>query len=213
MTPVYCHDHQPRVAPVTTATMATSTAHPPIESVSTTMDRPAASITRAPPSKLYDCWACPRMSTDTYCYFKIGRSTNPTRRMYQVMNQCGYQPRLLDVMPAWTRTGATLQQQQRKTRPGKAERWTKCPLSHRVERLIHLELASLYPSTGGFKCKACGSTHREWFRVKRPMVLDDTGAQRPMTDHEVWLEKIRPVMLHWVRYGVVASATLTSHHT
>ncbi|ORX61328.1 DUF1766-domain-containing protein [Hesseltinella vesiculosa] len=146
----------------------------------------------------------PRVSTDHYCYFKIGRSTNPARRMHQVSNRCGYHPRLLDVMPSQRYSAQSKSKR-------KAERWTKCPLSHRVERLIHLELSSLYPSAGGFKCKSCGTTHREWFRVKRPTIHQDGNEPgRLMTDQEVWLEKIRPIMLHWIRYSVAVSATLAA---
>ena len=38
----------------------------------------------------------------------------------------------------------------------------KCPHIHRVERLIHLELAAKQVKR---KCEACGKEHREWFEV------------------------------------------------
>ncbi|KAI8340219.1 meiotically up-regulated gene 113-domain-containing protein [Chlamydoabsidia padenii] len=202
----YCHDHNP------------TTLTPFVTSISTQTKR---SIECSP---IYDCWSLwigkhigprkrqqiqqemvkplspkdesgylyayrltsgPRVSTDKYCYFKIGRTTNPTRRMGSVVQKCQHQPELLDILPA----------------PGRSFS-RRCPFSHRVERLIHIELSAMYPITGNaFKCQGCGSEHREWFRVKRPWV-----GKRSMTDQEVWAERIRPVMLHWIKYGVAISA-------
>ncbi|KAI8086765.1 meiotically up-regulated gene 113-domain-containing protein [Halteromyces radiatus] len=143
----------------------------------------------------------PRVPTTLYCYFKIGRSTNPTRRMFQVKSTCHYHPKLLDIIPRKVKNN-------QEDDISRHDQLQKCPLSHRVERLIHLELTSLYPITGGFKCQVCGTTHREWFRVKRPLVQVEKNKTRRMTDQEVWMTKIRPIMLHWIRYGVVASASL-----
>lgn len=134
----------------------------------------------------------PRVSTAKFCYFKIGRSTNPTRRMGSVIKRCQHNPQLLDILPATQRTTKS-----------PTSSLVKCPLSHRVERLIHIELSAMYPSTGSFKCDGCGTEHREWFRVARPWV-----GTRMMTDQEVWTHKIRPVVLHWMKYGVAASAIL-----
>ena len=39
----------------------------------------------------------------------------------------------------------------------------KVPHAHRVERLIHLELAEQRVMK---KCDACGKDHREWFEVE-----------------------------------------------
>ncbi|CAO3599728.1 unnamed protein product [Absidia cylindrospora] len=156
----------------------------------------------------------PRVSTHHYCYFKIGRSINPTRRVLQVIQKCNYQPKLLDIIPGKRRTAKQYHQDKTILQTGDYDgRMLKCPISHRVERLIHMELAALYPSTGGFKCQGCGTTHREWFRVKRPMVQvqdADAGGEkwRRMTDQEVWMNNIRPVMLHWIQYGAAACALL-----
>lgn len=135
----------------------------------------------------------PRVSTTQFCYFKIGRSINPARRMGSVIQRCQHNPQLLDILPATQKSRTILPMSS----------MVKCPLSHRVERLVHIELSAMYPSTGSFKCKGCGSEHREWFRVARPCVGD-----RMMTDQEVWAQKIRPVVLHWMKYGVAASAVL-----
>lgn len=43
----------------------------------------------------------------------------------------------------------------------------KVPHSHKVERLIHIELAGLgIRVKDDEKCAACGREHREWFRVE-----------------------------------------------
>jgi hypothetical protein len=39
----------------------------------------------------------------------------------------------------------------------------KVPHAHRVERLIHLELADQRVIK---QCDACGKTHKEWFKVE-----------------------------------------------
>jgi hypothetical protein len=39
----------------------------------------------------------------------------------------------------------------------------KVPHAHRVERLIHIELAEQRVMK---KCDSCGSNHREWFEVE-----------------------------------------------
>ncbi|KAH8664501.1 hypothetical protein BX600DRAFT_464562 [Xylariales sp. PMI_506] len=41
------------------------------------------------------------------------------------------------------------------------------PHSHKVERLIHLELAGagMRVSDRGTTCPSCGKAHREWFEV------------------------------------------------
>lgn len=40
----------------------------------------------------------------------------------------------------------------------------KVPNANRIERLIHIELASKRAQDSG-KCAACGREHREWFEV------------------------------------------------
>ncbi len=41
------------------------------------------------------------------------------------------------------------------------------PHSHKVERLVHLELAGRgLRLSDGDKCRACGKEHREWFEVE-----------------------------------------------
>ncbi|KAI9303812.1 hypothetical protein BJ944DRAFT_164773, partial [Cunninghamella echinulata] len=42
----------------------------------------------------------PKASTNSHCYFKIGRAKNPIKRMIQVAHQCHYIPSLLDILPS-----------------------------------------------------------------------------------------------------------------
>ncbi|CAO3622972.1 unnamed protein product [Cunninghamella echinulata] len=131
----------------------------------------------------------PKASTNSHCYFKIGRAKNPIKRMVQVANQCHYIPSLLDILPSDEKRIISY-----------------CPISHRVEKLIHLELSYLFtPNT--FQCTGCGQSHREWIRVKRPFIQDTQGNKVLMTDHQVYVEKIRPIVLHWIQYGLVVSLT------
>lgn len=144
----------------------------------------------------------PRVSRPTHAYFKIGRTTNPHRRMYQVSNVCKIEPKIIELVPSFPLSEQNhILPTNLEVLEEKLENVPKCPISHRVERLIHLELSSLYKKAG-YKCPHCGCTHREWIKVTRKYHPDGT----PMTDRELWLSSIRPVILKWVQYGVVASA-------
>lgn len=144
----------------------------------------------------------PRVSKDTHAYFKIGRTTDPIRRMNQVANVCKLEPNIIELFPSFplVKKQKTLLKDVEVLKASLPE-IPKCPLPHRVERLIHLELSSLYRQAG-FKCINCGKTHREWIRVNRR--VGPNG--KPMTDTELWLACIRPVILKWVQYGVAVSA-------
>lgn len=162
----------------------------------------------------------PRVSQVEHAYFKIGRAENPHRRMYQVTRSCNFIPKIVEVIPRFpekTSAAAVVvaQEEQMVMSANEEEALqvdssemrneTKCPMSHRVERLIHLELASQY-QRAGFKCDECGSTHREWFRVDRRRHPDGTL----MTDQELWQSDIRPIVLKWIQFGVAASALKNS---
>ncbi|KAK4510845.1 uncharacterized protein ATC70_005280 [Mucor velutinosus] len=153
----------------------------------------------------------PRVSQVEHAYFKIGRAQNPHRRMYQVARSCNLIPKLVEVIPKFPEKPSAQDKQwimpvnvdldasQVDNDSNAME--TKCPMSHRVERLIHLELASQY-QRAGFKCDKCGSTHREWFRVDRRRHANG----KLMTDQELWHSDIRPIVLKWIQFGVVATA-------
>ncbi|KAG2220416.1 hypothetical protein INT45_000641 [Circinella minor] len=138
----------------------------------------------------------PRVPTSRYAYFKIGRAIDPYRRMYQVSQRCKYTPEILELFPHLP-----------SKQPSSLISLPKCPISHRVERLIHLELSAQF-STAGFQCHECGTAHREWFRVPRLQQQEQKGNKFviKMTDQELWNLHIRPVILKWFQYGVAVSA-------
>ncbi|CAF9921192.1 MAG: hypothetical protein HETSPECPRED_004459 [Heterodermia speciosa] len=103
---------------------------------------------------------------------KIGRASNVQRRMNEWTRQCGYDLSLVRFYPylpsapsplpspsraSHSRTGRGSSQE-----PGGATAPHKVPHAHKVERLIHLELADQRVKKN---CEACGKEHREWFEV------------------------------------------------
>lgn len=111
---------------------------------------------------------------------KIGRANNVTRRMHEWTRQCGYSLSLVRYYPYVPSTPSPSPQpspqgspansrqpsynNQRPSDPNRrvSEGVRKVPHAHRVERLIHIELASQRVMK---KCEACGKDHREWFEV------------------------------------------------
>ncbi|KAJ4353898.1 uncharacterized protein N0V89_005628 [Didymosphaeria variabile] len=108
---------------------------------------------------------------------KIGRANNVTRRMHEWTRQCGYSLSLVRYYPYVPSTPSPSPQaspagsrrpsyiNQRPSDPSRrvSEGVRKVPHAHRVERLIHIELASQRVMK---KCDACGKDHREWFEVE-----------------------------------------------
>lgn len=108
---------------------------------------------------------------------KIGRANNVTRRMHEWTRQCGYSLSLVRYYPYVSSTPTPSPQgssahsrhssyiNQRPSDAGRrvSEGVRKVPHAHRVERLIHIELASQRVTK---KCDACGRDHKEWFEVE-----------------------------------------------
>ncbi|KXX78771.1 hypothetical protein MMYC01_204408 [Madurella mycetomatis] len=85
---------------------------------------------------------------------KIGRATNVQRRLNEWQRQCGYNLSLIRYYP-YVPSGS----------PAAEPR--KIPHSHKVERLVHIELTGRgFRVTDREKCEACGKEHREWFEVE-----------------------------------------------
>ncbi|KAH8552674.1 meiotically up-regulated gene 113-domain-containing protein [Umbelopsis sp. PMI_123] len=114
-------------------------------------------------------------STATHALFKIGRTKNLHRRMYQWVSKCEYVPQLVECFP-------------------RTEDEEQVRFSHRVERLIHIELSDRYRADAEI-CGGCGGVHREWFKVTR-----DKG----MSDKDMWLI-LREVVVRWVNYVAKAA--------
>ena len=88
---------------------------------------------------------------------KIGRASNVQRRMNEWTRQCGYNLSLVRFYPYVTTS----------SRPSTSTIMPsstpqKVPHAHKVERLIHLELADQRVKRS---CESCGKEHREWFEV------------------------------------------------
>ncbi len=97
---------------------------------------------------------------------KIGRATNVQRRLNEWQRQCGYDLSLVRYYPYVPSGGSS---------PGGGggeiasaeEVARKIPHSHKVERLVHIELAGRGMRVADReKCEACGRDHREWFEVE-----------------------------------------------
>jgi hypothetical protein len=86
---------------------------------------------------------------------KIGRAANVHRRMNQWQRQCGYAIEMLRFYP-YVPGGSD-------SSSGAVPRMT--PHAHRVERLVHIELAGMGLRANMGTCDACGREHREWFEV------------------------------------------------
>ncbi|EXA43867.1 hypothetical protein FOVG_08713 [Fusarium oxysporum f. sp. pisi HDV247] len=86
---------------------------------------------------------------------KIGRAANVQRRLNQWQRQCGHEVEILRYYPYL---------------PGSQESSGVVPHMtqhvHRVERLVHIELAGMGLKKDAEKCDACGREHREWFEVE-----------------------------------------------
>lgn len=90
---------------------------------------------------------------------KIGRASNVQRRMNQWTRQCGHNLSLVRYYPYV----ASAHRPSVSTPPSSPNAPAKVPHAHKVERLIHLELADQRVKHA---CENCGKEHREWFEVE-----------------------------------------------
>lgn len=83
---------------------------------------------------------------------KIGRASNVQRRLNEWTRQCGYNISLIRYYPYVS-----------SSQPAEPR---KMPHSHKVERLVHLELAGAgLRVSDKANCDACGKAHKEWFEI------------------------------------------------
>jgi hypothetical protein len=87
---------------------------------------------------------------------KIGRAANVHRRMTQWTKQCGQNITLIRYYPHTSTNSST-----GTANPGSS---AKVAHVHKVERLIHLELADKRVVKSD--CPQCGREHREWFEIE-----------------------------------------------
>jgi hypothetical protein len=99
-------------------------------------------------------------STKRTILLKIGRASNVQRRLNEWSRQCGHNLSLIRYYP-YNPSSPHVSPPSRHgiTTP------TKVPHVHRIERLIHIELADKRARESG-RCESCGSVHREWFEVE-----------------------------------------------
>lgn len=110
-------------------------------------------------------------SQGTYL-LKVGRANNVQRRLNEWKRQCDHEISLMRYYPYVSSRD-----------PDATPR--KMPHSHKVERLIHIQLTGLNMRvTDREKCKNCGREHREWFEVKadRESVADFDRIVRKWSD-------------------------------
>ncbi|MCJ1423678.1 hypothetical protein MMC29_001562 [Sticta canariensis] len=97
---------------------------------------------------------------------KIGRASNVQRRMNEWSRQCDHNLSLIRYYPYLP--SSSLSQQSSPTNAPASSKTPeaaipiKVPNAHKVERLIHLELADMRVTRS---CATCGKEHREWFEV------------------------------------------------
>ncbi|KAJ5346478.1 hypothetical protein N7541_008960 [Penicillium brevicompactum] len=102
---------------------------------------------------------------------KIGRTNNIHRRMAEWTQQCSYDLTLIRYYPYMHAASTSSSPARVPLSHGKGQSLAgmvpgrKVPHVHRVERLIHLELAALRVRDLG-QCPECGKEHREWFEVE-----------------------------------------------
>ncbi|KAI9745758.1 MAG: hypothetical protein M1835_002580 [Candelina submexicana] len=101
---------------------------------------------------------------------KIGRASNVQRRMNEWTRQCGYDLSLIRFYPyvsTSSRSPTPSSSRRSDSSNGAVDvagaEVRKVPHAHRVERLIHIELAEKRVKR---TCETCGREHREWFEVE-----------------------------------------------
>lgn len=93
---------------------------------------------------------------------KIGRASNVQRRMNEWNRQCGYKLSVIRFYP-YLPSSAMPSRPDPSSPPASLSAPHKVPHAHKVEKLIHLELAEQRVKRD---CESCGKEHREWFEVE-----------------------------------------------
>ncbi|MCJ1469218.1 hypothetical protein MMC07_007851 [Pseudocyphellaria aurata] len=107
-----------------------------------------------------------RSTDEATILLKIGRANNVQRRMNEWSRQCNHNLSLIRYYPHTLSAPSSQHISQinlaKNSITPNAAFPLKVPNAHKVERLIHLELADLRVRRS---CAACGKEHREWFEV------------------------------------------------
>jgi hypothetical protein len=121
-----------------------------------------------------------------YTLYKVGRTTNVCRRLYQWNKQCKYIPELIESFPKFDFSSSN------KENIESTPEIINCKYVHRAERLIHIELKARFKADTE-KCMKCGSMHQEWFKVSN---LDSCNIINGMHG---W-DEINNIIVHWISY-------------
>lgn len=175
------------VTPPSTTTRSDTGASVPREIASSLLPGPSGSNNLRPPTQprsvsdainaardINALTTNPTSTTPGTIRLKIGRTSNVHRRMNEWTRQCSYDLTLIRYYPYTPSSSASssparvpVSKQAGRSNgsdtiliPGR-----KVPHVHRVERLIHLELADIRMRDLG-RCPECGKEHREWFEVE-----------------------------------------------
>lgn len=148
----------PETASTPPTDVASSLLAPP--SSSTSHDRRGSDVLRSYGTVSGAGSLCPNSKAGKTIVLKIGRAANVHRRLTQWSRQCGHDLTLIRFYPY---TSSIIASTSPAGSPG-APPPRKVPHVHRVERLIHIELAERRAKDQG-KCESCGKEHREWFEV------------------------------------------------
>ncbi|CRG87232.1 hypothetical protein PISL3812_04249 [Talaromyces islandicus] len=95
---------------------------------------------------------------------KIGRTTNVHRRLNEWSKQCSHDLTLVRYYP-YTASSPSPSPARTPSSSASREHGRRVPHVHRVERLIHIELADQRVKGQG-PCPECGKGHREWFEFE-----------------------------------------------
>ncbi|CAZ82899.1 unnamed protein product [Tuber melanosporum] len=117
---------------------------------------------------------------------KIGRTNNVQRRLHQWSTQCGYNLSLIRFYPHISASSPGSATPKATTEALNKQVGKKVPNSHRIERLIHIELGDNPENRPEIKCDVCKKTHKEWFSV-------------PAT--RAGLQGVDEVVKKWIEYG------------
>ena len=164
----------------------TTSAAPPADAASSLLPSPARPTAKSRrPSELIQDYASASTNSNPTILLKIGRASNVHRRMNEWTRQCNHHVSLIrfypylptspsSPSPSYTHplhystsppTSSTFPTSYTRPSPNLVPSPTtprKVPHAHKVERLIHLELADKRVKRG---CSTCGKEHREWFEV------------------------------------------------
>ncbi|GJJ67675.1 hypothetical protein EMPS_00021 [Entomortierella parvispora] len=157
------------------------------------MERPVSDTDK--PGYIYAYHLLETRQTDTHTLFKVGRTDNVYRRMNEWSDKCGSPPRLIEVFPEQGSLAPKDDNDLADSASGGAGdnevTGLRCRYSHRVERLIHIELKPFHDKD---HICACKTNHREWFKVPHQPGLKDSQQMK-----QAW-EQIRRVIVHWMSY-------------